>query len=154
MRMTGDDRPGEPAGPAGLGADGTSGGGLPALDLAFDSGMLPVLRAQVHAYACRAGMPGDHVADVVLAVHELAANAVRHGGGTGRLRIWDLAGVLHCRVDNGDPPGPGDPAMASRLPDLAGHGLWVVRQVADQVQIDSGPRGTRVTITFNARGPV
>lgn len=42
---------------------------------------------------------------------------------------------------------------ASGLPDLAGHGLWVVRHIADQMQIASGPRGTRVTVTFNARGP-
>ena len=32
--------------------------------------------------------------DVVLAVHELAANVVCHGGGKGRLRVWHLAG--HC----------------------------------------------------------
>jgi anti-sigma regulatory factor (Ser/Thr protein kinase) len=98
-------------------------------------------------------MPGDQAADVVLAVHELAANAVTHGRETGRLRVWDLAGALHCQVDDGDPPAPGDPARASRLPDPAGHGLWVVRHIADQMQIASGPRGTRVTVTFNARGP-
>ena len=124
----------------------------PALDLAFDSGLLSVLRARVHVHACRAGMPGDQAADVVLAVHELAANAISHGGGTGRLRVWGRPGALHCQVDDGDPPAPGDPALASRLPDLAGHGLWVARQVADQLQIASGPRGTRVTVTFNARG--
>jgi anti-sigma regulatory factor (Ser/Thr protein kinase) len=134
--MTGDDRLGAP----------------PTLDLAFDSGMLSVLRARMDVHARRAGMPGDQAADVVLAVHELAANAVTHGGETGRLRVWDLAGALHCQVDDGDPPAPGDPALASWLPDLAGHGLWVVRHIADQMQIACGPRGTRVTVTFNARG--
>jgi anti-sigma regulatory factor (Ser/Thr protein kinase) len=133
--MTGDDRLGTP----------------PALDLAFDSGMLSVVRARVHAHARRAGMPGDQAADVVLAVHELAANAITHGGEPGRLRVWDLAGALRCQVDDGDPPASGDPALASRLPDPAGHGLWVVRCVADQIQIASGPHGTRVTVTFNAR---
>jgi anti-sigma regulatory factor (Ser/Thr protein kinase) len=135
--MTGEDRPGAP----------------PTLDLAFDSGMLSVLRAHMHVHARRAGMPGGQAADVVLAVHELAANAITHGRETGRLRVWDLAGALHCQVDDGDPPAPGDPARASQLPDLAGHGLWVVRRIADQMQIASGPRGTRVTVTFNARGP-
>ena len=98
-------------------------------------------------------MPVNRAADVVLAVHELAANAITHGGRAGRLRVWDLGGTLHCQVDDGDPPDPGDPALASSLPDLAGHGLWVARQVADQMQIASGPRGTRVTVTFNVRGP-
>jgi anti-sigma regulatory factor (Ser/Thr protein kinase) len=137
MRMTGEDCLSAP----------------PALDLAFDSGMLSVLRARMHVHARRAGMNGGQAADVVLAVHELAANAITHGGETGRLRVWDLAGALHCQVDDGDPPAPGDPARASCLPDLAGHGLWVVRHVADQMQIASGPRGTRVTVTFNARSP-
>jgi anti-sigma regulatory factor (Ser/Thr protein kinase) len=147
--MSGEDRPGEPAGP---GADGPTRGGVPsALYLVFDSGMLPELRLQVHAHACRAGMPGDQAAEVVLAVHELAANAIRHGRGTGRLRVWDRAGALHCQVDDGDPPGPQDPALVSWLPGLAGHGLWVARHVADQMQIASGPRGTRVTVTFHAR---
>ena len=153
MRMTGEIRPGEPSGPAGLGADGTRGGIPPELDLAFDSGMLSLLRAQVHAHACRAGLPSDQAADVVLAVHELAANAISHGGGTGRLRVWDLAGVLRCQVDDGDPPAPGDPALLSRLPEVTGHGLWVARRVVDQMEIASGRRGTRVTVTFNARGP-
>jgi anti-sigma regulatory factor (Ser/Thr protein kinase) len=125
----------------------------PTLDLAFDSRMLPMLRARMHVHARRAGMPGDQAADVILAIHELAANAITHGGETGRLRIWDLAGALRCQVDDGDPPAPGDPARASWLPDRAGHGLWVVRHIADQMQIASGPRGTRVTVTFSARGP-
>ena len=125
----------------------------PTLDLAFDSGMLSIVRTRMHVHARRAGMPGDRVAEVVLAVHELAANAITHGGETGRLRVWDLAGALHCQVDDGDPPAPGDPALASWPPELAGHGLWVVRHIADQMQIARGPRGTRVTVTFNARGP-
>jgi anti-sigma regulatory factor (Ser/Thr protein kinase) len=138
----------------GLGT-GRTGGGVPlALDLAFNSGMLSVLRGQVYAHSCHAGFPGNQAADVVLAVHELAANAIRHGGGAGRLRVWDLAGALHCQVDDGDPPVPGDPALVSWLPELAGHGLWVVRQVADQMQIASSPCGTRVIVAFNARGPV
>ena len=31
---------------------------------------------------------------------------------------------------------------------VPGHGLWVVRQVADQLQVRSGPDGTRATVTF------
>lgn len=148
--MTSENRPDEPARPAEPGADG-SGGFPPAVDLAFDSGMLSVLRNYVYVHADRAGMPGDQAADVVLAVHELAANAITHGGKTGRLRLWDRPGALHCQVDDGDPPAPGDSALASWLPDLDGHGLWVVRRIADQMQIASSPRGTRITVTFNVR---
>lgn len=122
----------------------------PVLDVAFDSGALPVLRAEVRARARQAGLPEERAADVVLALHELAANSVRHGGGKGRLRIWDLAGTLRCQVDDGDLITSGDPAaLTSSLPVVPGHGLWVVQQVADQMQVLSESRGTCVRLAFD-----
>ena len=145
--------------------------GVPVLDLAFDPGTLDALRAGVKAHACAAGLPETRAEDVVLAVHELAANAVSHGAGAGRLRIWKLAGALHCQVEDGEPlasahppelpdhPGSskaGDAADASgqtseqqRLPSRPGHGLWLVRRIADRMRILSGARGTRATIAFD-----
>ena len=132
--------------------------GVPVLDLAFDSGTLDVLRAGVKAHACQAGLPEDRAEDVVLAVHELAANAVSHGAGAGRLRIWKLAGALHCQVEDGEPHVGSDAADAADasgqtsehpLPSRPGHGLWLVRQVADRMRILSGARGTRATIAFD-----
>jgi anti-sigma regulatory factor (Ser/Thr protein kinase) len=121
----------------------------PLLDLAFDSGGLYVLRTEMRACAGQAGLPEDRVADVVLAVHELAANVLSHGEGKGRLRVWNLAGALHCQVADGDLIASDDPAARTNsLPDLPGHGLWVARRVADRMQTLSGPRGTRVTLTF------
>jgi len=136
---------------------GTAGAAPPVLDLAFDSGTLSLLRAKVQAQADQAGFPADRATDVVLALHELAANAVRHGAGAGRLRIWRQASAWLCQVEDGDPLPSGDPAAAGHAPRLAmmngwqavpGHGLWVVRQVADQLQVRSGPDGTRATVTF------
>lgn len=138
-------------------ARGTAGAAPPVLDLAFDSGTLSLLRAEVQAQADRAGFPAERATDVVLALHELAANAVRHGAGAGRLRIWRRPEAWFCQVEDGDPLPSGDPAAAGDVPGLAvmnawqavpGHGLWVVRQVADQLQVRSGPDGTRATVTF------
>jgi anti-sigma regulatory factor (Ser/Thr protein kinase) len=120
---------------------------VPVLDLAFHSGTLHALRAGVKAHACQAGLPDARAEDVVLVVHELAANAVSHGAGTGRLRIWKLAGSLHCEVEDGDPLGSG-----RSLPSRPGHGLWLVRQVADRMRILSGARGTRATVAFDLPG--
>jgi anti-sigma regulatory factor (Ser/Thr protein kinase) len=117
---------------------------VPVLDLAFDSGTLHALRAGVKAHACEAGLPEDRAEDVVLVVHELAANAVSHGAGAGRLRIWKLAGALHCQVEDGEPLTSEHP-----LPSRPGHGLWLVRQVADRMRILSGARGTRATVAFD-----
>jgi serine/threonine-protein kinase RsbW len=135
----------------------------PVLDMTFDSGTLHTLRAEVRVRAVRAGLPERRAEDVVLAVHELAANSVRHAGGAGRLRMWNLARALHCQVDDGDGLGAVEPVSrlaASRsasgwmlmnsLPCVPGHGLWVVQQVADQVRSLSGSRGTSVMITFES----
>jgi anti-sigma regulatory factor (Ser/Thr protein kinase) len=125
-------------------ADGTP----PVLDLGFDPGMLQTVRAQLRSCISYAGFPEDQLEDVVLAVHELAANAVYHGGGAGRLRIWNLAGALYCQVDDGDMP-TGSPAAMNSLPCERGHGLWVVQQLADEMQALSGPGGTSVLVRFD-----
>ena len=138
-------------------ARGTAGAAPPVLDLAFDSGTLSLLRAEVQAQADQAGFLAAQATDVVLALHELAANAVRHGAGAGRLRIWRRPGAWLCRVEDGnplpapDPPEAGDTSgliVMNAWQAVPGHGLWVVRQVADQLQVRSGPDGTRATVTF------
>jgi two-component sensor histidine kinase len=157
--------------------DGTDVDKLPILDIRFDSDTLSALRADVQTHASRVGFPDHRVEDMVLAIHELAANAVHHGAGAGRLRIWDLAGALHCQVDDGplafgDPAAPGadhgasdhgasdhedsvhedskvGQGVMSSWQAIPGHGLWVVQQVANQLQVTSGTRGTRATATFN-----
>src|SRR5216683_1269436 len=70
----------------------------PALDQVFDGDSLYALRAAVAAHGLQAGLAEGRLGDLVLAVHELAANAVRHGGGRGRLQIWDTGGMLRCEV--------------------------------------------------------
>ena len=124
----------------------------PILDQDFDSGTLYALRAAVQAHADRVGLPESRVSEVVLAVHELAANAVAHGAGHGRLRMWDLAGALSCEVVDGGPAtagaGPGLSEAPDPWPAEGGHGLWLVRQVADHLDLRSGPRGTRAVVTF------
>ena len=152
-----------PGWPAPVPADGAS----PVVDLGFDSGTLHTVRAQMRACVGRAGFPEGQAEDVVLAVHELAANAVSHGVGAGRLRVWNLAGALYCQVDDGDlpmssrqernhdgiavikPSGFSDRASVNSLPCEHGHGLWVVQQVADEMQSLSGPGGTSVLVRFD-----
>jgi anti-sigma regulatory factor (Ser/Thr protein kinase) len=127
-----------------------AGDGVPLLlDLMFGAAALPVLRAEVLVAASRAGLPDGRAGEVVLAVHELAANVICHGGGQGRLRVWQPAGALHCQVDDGDLIASADPAASGDpFPELPGHGLWVARRVANQMRALSGPRGTRVTLIF------
>jgi anti-sigma regulatory factor (Ser/Thr protein kinase) len=125
------------------------------LEQAFDSRSLYALRSAAAAYASHAGVPSSQVGDVVVAVHELAANAICHGAGRGQLRMWQADGVLYCRVaDDGvansavrGRPGSGS-GYRPPWPDEHGRGLWVVREVADQLHLDSGPDGTSAMISF------
>jgi len=130
------------------------------LDRKFDADALAGLREAVLGYATACGMPEDRAIDVVLAVHELAANAVRHGPGRGRLRIHVTASTLHCEVSNpgqssrdgrvpGDVGGPaaGTPG-AVPWPVEQGHGLWLVHATADHLRVTSGPHGTLITAVF------
>jgi anti-sigma regulatory factor (Ser/Thr protein kinase) len=138
---------------------GPASGGL--LDRRFDAGGLAALRAVVLAYAVEAGTPENSAKDVMLAAHELAANAVRHGAGAGRLQMRAGDGMLRMQVhdaglanrtgqagtaglDGQDIPGGGDGGWPLR----PGHGLWVVRQVADEVSVWRGPGGPVVTAAF------
>jgi anti-sigma regulatory factor (Ser/Thr protein kinase) len=162
--MTGDIRgSGEP--PAGQGG-GRPGPGLtkaasaePAiLDQPFDGDSLYSVRAAVAAHASDAGIAENRVRDVVLAIHELAANAVRHGAGQGRVQLWVTGDGIRCEVtDPGPTPAQADDGRsnasypdAARWPVEHGHGLWLVQKIADQASLQSGPSGTIATVSFRS----
>ena len=106
---------------------------------------LSAARGMVTSYASRAGATEDAIADLVLAVGEIAANTLRHTGGRGTLHIWHTAEEILCQVD--DQGQIADP-LAGRLrpaPDApGGHGLWLVNQICDLVELRSGPAGTSI----------
>jgi serine/threonine-protein kinase RsbW len=133
------------------------------LEQQFDAATLHIVREAVLAHAAAAGMADDRAADVMLAVHELVANAVRHGGGTGRVQMHVTGGNLIFQVSdsgraarNGHDPGgephrqhPGGTAEPVQpWPYQPGHGLWLVRGIADRVSAVSGPSGSHVTAVF------
>jgi anti-sigma regulatory factor (Ser/Thr protein kinase) len=121
------------------------------LDQLFDGDSLYLVRAAVAAHASGAGLPAGRVRDVVLAVHELAANAVRHGAGQGRVRLWTAGDGIRCEVtDAGAPPATaGASALdAADWPVAHGHGLWLVHELADQASLASGPSGTVAVVSF------
>lgn len=96
------------------------------------------------AQAKRAGLSSKRVADVVIAVGELAANTLMHTTGKGVFTSWVTAGALICQVS--DSGQINDPLAGTFRPDprAAGtkRGLWLVHQVADLVQVRTSPAGT------------
>lgn len=84
----------------------------------------------------------------MLIASELVVNAISHGGGRGRLRLWRDGGNLYCEVSDGGPgiPDPANAGLNQPTPGRpGGRGLWVVRSIAEAVEIQTGPAGTTIT---------
>jgi anti-sigma regulatory factor (Ser/Thr protein kinase) len=116
---------------------------------AFDARSLRQVRRVVTERAAGEGLAPETTSDLALAVHELAANSVRHGGGTGVLRLWAGDGDVHCEVeDHGD--GVVEDRDAGCVPPAtdagSGRGLWLARQLCDDVDITSTRSGTIVRV--------
>jgi anti-sigma regulatory factor (Ser/Thr protein kinase) len=97
--------------------------------------------------AAEAGLGPARREDFLLAVNELATNSVRHGGGGGVLRVWHEDGALVAEVRDG---GQIDEPLAGRElpPDgaLGGHGLWLVNQLCDLMQLRTFAEGSVVRV--------
>lgn len=108
---------------------------------------LSAVRAVVRRHAGAAGLSEARTVDLVLAVSEVAANTVRHARSPGCLRIWHDAGEIVCQVS--DEGAISDPLAGRRRPSLddpGGHGLWIVHEVCDKVDVRSGTSGTTITM--------
>ncbi|MFB9451881.1 ATP-binding protein [Dactylosporangium vinaceum] len=119
------------------------------LDRHFDLGDLAELRPSLAARA------GEHTTDrrqidgLLLIATELATNAIRHGGGRGRLQLWHRGTTLYCRVTDA---GPGltrtDIGRVRPEPTATGgRGLWLCRRLARLLYVHAGPGRVGTTIT-------
>jgi anti-sigma regulatory factor (Ser/Thr protein kinase) len=108
---------------------------------------LAAIRAIVHRYAVKAGLTEARAIDLVLAVSEVAANTVRHAKSPGSLNIWYDSKEIVCQIH--DEGTMTDPLAGTHPPSLSGaggHGLWIVHQVCDQVEIASDQTGTTIRL--------
>jgi anti-sigma regulatory factor (Ser/Thr protein kinase) len=122
-------------------------------ELTFTPWQLTDLRVMVGEAARAAGLGPERTDDFVLAVNEVAGNAVEHGYGTGLLQMWLGTRSLTCEVH--DSGVLGDPLPGMRLPHPAEHrgrGVWIARQLCDLLHVWSDHDGTHVRLQ-TARGP-
>jgi anti-sigma regulatory factor (Ser/Thr protein kinase) len=112
---------------------------------------LSEVRALAEKQARLAGLPDDRVADFVIAVSEVAANTVRHARSPGSMEIWCEAGEIVCEIrDAGVMANP--QAVRGPPPGAAsGHGLWLVHQLCDRVELHSDENGTVIRMHMSLR---
>jgi serine/threonine-protein kinase RsbW len=121
--------------------------GPPLLALVFGRADLGPVRRVVRAVATQAGLVGNRLQSFVLAVNEITTNAVLHGGGHGRLRLWRAGQQLVCEVSDSGPGLPaGQVAPYTAPPPEAtnGRGLWLTRALSDRFSLQSSRYGTTV----------
>jgi anti-sigma regulatory factor (Ser/Thr protein kinase) len=124
-----------------------------AVSVTFEGRLGPV-RDFCASQAQAAGLPPARVSDMVLAVSEIAANALGHAAGGGIVRSWCTTDEMVCQVE--DRGHIADPLAGRRRQPAdarGGHGLWLVNRVCDLVERRTGPAGTitRLHIKRTAR---
>jgi anti-sigma regulatory factor (Ser/Thr protein kinase) len=123
-------------------------------EFGFDVGSLAQVRGLVRRCASALGLEPAQLIDFTLVASELATNSVRHGGGSGVLRLWREGPYAVCEVrDRGTVT---DPLVGLRRPDFrkgaGGAGLWAINRVCALVAIRSTPREGTVVRAHLALG--
>jgi anti-sigma regulatory factor (Ser/Thr protein kinase) len=119
--------------------------------LSYRTDLWPIRRL-VASHADRCGLSGDRAGNLVLAASEIAANTLRHTGGGGTLHVWRTEHELLCQLH--DQGWITDPLAGRRRrsPIEPGHGLWLVNQVCDLVELRTGRTGTTVRLHMDLTG--
>ncbi|MFH8799262.1 anti-sigma factor RsbA family regulatory protein [Streptomyces sp. NPDC017936] len=109
---------------------------------------LSAVRAEVAASAARLGLSAAGTQRLVFAVNEVATNAVQHGGGTGHLVLRRAGRRVVCDVTSKG-RNDSDWYLGYLPPDprrQQGHGMWVVRQLCDLLEVHTDEDGTTVRL--------
>jgi anti-sigma regulatory factor (Ser/Thr protein kinase) len=126
--------------------------GLPEpLDMTFRAADLPLARRRTASWALQAGMAADVADDFVIAVNEIATNAVRHGSPEAslRLRVNGRACLAEIRDQGHWPAASGN--LPKRPAEDGGMGLEVAGMVCDDMQIEATRSGTCVRLRMKLR---
>ncbi|MGW6055982.1 ATP-binding protein [Streptomyces sp. NPDC055189] len=117
----------------------------------FTMADLARLRFLVTRRAEDAGLCEPRLSDFVLAVHEVASNAVVHGGGKGRIHLALTDEGLRCSITDSGPglilPKPCEPATLPEADEAEnGRGLWLAQALTDRCEVTVSESGTTVTL--------
>jgi anti-sigma regulatory factor (Ser/Thr protein kinase) len=107
---------------------------------------LAAVRHLVTDHAKALGMTGERITNLVIAAGEITANTLAHTDSGGTFHIWHTDDEIICQVR--DRGWIADPLAGRRHnpPETSGHGLWVVNQVCDLVEIRTARAGTTIRL--------
>jgi anti-sigma regulatory factor (Ser/Thr protein kinase) len=121
--------------------------GPPDVRLSFSAWQLHEVRTAVEGALSGRGYERERVEDIVLAVNEVATNAVEHGTPEAQLSLWTGGHGLLCEID--DAGTLRDPLPGLQAPHPAeprGRGVWIARQLCDSLHVWADTRGTHVRV--------
>jgi anti-sigma regulatory factor (Ser/Thr protein kinase) len=108
---------------------------------------LGAVRVLVSGVARAAGLDADRIDDLVIAVNEVATNAIKYGDLGGRVVAWATPCEVICQLED---PGHITDRLAGRHAPVAGTnggiGLWMVNQLCDLVQVRTARGGTTIRL--------
>jgi anti-sigma regulatory factor (Ser/Thr protein kinase) len=120
------------------------------LGVPIDAGSLADLRWRAWSYLAAAGVASGMIEDVLIALHEAAANALLHSGARDdvevRVRARSTSVAVEV-VDTGGGIGPGVaiPPRPPGLTDEGGRGLFMIWSLMSSVEFVPGP-GTHLVM--------
>jgi anti-sigma regulatory factor (Ser/Thr protein kinase) len=125
--------------------------GPPDVFLRYNTFELSRVRRAVEDAVRDSRLDAERAEDMVLAVNEIATNAVEHGSAQAELFVWASDDELVCELhDEGDlalpliglaPPHPSQPR---------GRGTWIARQLCDALHVWHDDSGTHVRLLAHA----
>ncbi|NMH98157.1 ATP-binding protein [Pseudonocardia acidicola] len=119
--------------------------GPPDLVLAYTAWQLHEVRTAVERLAAAASFGASRAEDVVLAINEVATNAVEHGTSEAQVWLWSSAEGLVCEVHDGGTLTEPLPGLRAPHPsEPRGRGVWIARQLCDLLHVWRDGEGTHV----------
>ncbi|WP_433179237.1 ATP-binding protein [Actinoallomurus sp. CA-150999] len=120
-------------------------------EMRFTAEQLPSVRRFTEALARRYKVSEGLIGDLVIAVNEIATNAVRHGSPHAELSMWTEDGSVIAEIHDSGTWTPADAPGGTPPPPEAegGMGIWVARQICSAVNIRTGINGTVVRLELS-----
>lgn len=118
----------------------------------------PAKASEMRAFVCRfledADIPPDVIDEVLMAVGEVVANACRHGRAPSGQGVVDLRckraeRAVSVQITDDGPGFDVDEVLHGGVPDIlsqGGRGFFLMRQLMDKVDVESGDSGTTVIL--------